>query len=251
MHLKLETIANRLAGLEETIIHKLLDRAQYLLNPGAYSPGDSGFVPQETASFFELRLLYQENLEAVFGRFQVPEERPFYQGLPQPKRLPPLRETGLVIRDLEVINLSGKILVAYMDVLPQLCQAGEDREYGSAVEHDVISLQAIASRIHYGSLYVAESKYQEHQRAMDPLIDRSDEEGLKALITRAEVEERILERVRKKVHSIQSLSDPHNRILVEPQVIVDFFRDWVIPLTKEGEIRYLLQRPASVLALQH
>ena len=55
MNLSLDEIAARLAGLEETLIYKLLDRAQFAANGGAYLPSRSGFVPQEASSLFELR----------------------------------------------------------------------------------------------------------------------------------------------------------------------------------------------------
>lgn len=38
MTLRLDQIAARLAGLEETLIYKLLDRAQFAGNAGAYHP---------------------------------------------------------------------------------------------------------------------------------------------------------------------------------------------------------------------
>ncbi len=49
--------------------------------PGPYQPGQSRFHPPETASLFELRLQYQETLDTQFGRYRIPEERPFYLGL--------------------------------------------------------------------------------------------------------------------------------------------------------------------------
>ena len=68
MILRLEVIASHLAGLEETLIYKLLDRAQFAGNPGAYKPGQSLFRPNEAASLFELRLHHQEKLDTLFGR---------------------------------------------------------------------------------------------------------------------------------------------------------------------------------------
>jgi chorismate mutase len=63
-----------------------------------------------------------------------------------------------------------------------------------------------------------------------------------AAITRVEVEQRVLARVRAKVEAVQSVSDPALRRLVDPETVVAFFRDTIIPLTKDGEIRYLYQR---------
>lgn len=240
--LKLDVIAARLASLEETLIYKLLDRAQFAGNPGAYQPGQSRFVPAEASSLFELRLLFQETLDTQFGRYRIPEERPFHQGLPAARRSPPLAETGLVIADLETINVTGAIRKAYLGLVPLLCGDGDDGQWGSSVEHDVICLQALGRRIHYGSLYVAETKFREAPDKFQALVSGRDDAGLMAAITRAEVEERVLARVGAKVEAVQSVSDPALRRLVDPAVVVDFFRHAIIPLTKEGEIRYLYQR---------
>ena len=35
-------------------------------------------------------------------------------------------------------------------ILPAICQAGEDRHYGSCASADIIALQAISKRVHYG-----------------------------------------------------------------------------------------------------
>ena len=144
MTLKLETIASHLAGLEETLIYKLLDRAQFAGNPGAYRPGQSRFRPHEASSLFELRLHHQEKLDTLFGRYLIPEERPFHLGLPGPRRLPPQTETGLVIQDLETVNVTGPVRTDYLKTLPGLCGEGDDGQWGSSVEHDVICLQALS-----------------------------------------------------------------------------------------------------------
>lgn len=242
MILRLDTIASRLAGLEETLIYKLLDRGQFAGNPGAYAPGQSGFQPTETSSLFDLRLRFQETLDTQFGRYRIPEERPFHRDLPAPRRIPPQSETGLTITDLETINVSGAIRTAYRGFLPEFCGTADDGQWGSSVEHDVICLQALGRRIHFGALYVGESKYQEDPSRFQGLVNRKDNAGLMAAITRAEVEERVLARVRAKVEAIQSVSDPSLRRLADPEVVVGFFRSAIIPLTKDGEIRYLYQR---------
>lgn len=242
MKLQLDVIAARLAGLEETLVYKLLDRTQFAGNAGAYAPGQSGFTPPEVASLFDLRLRFQEALDTQFGRYRIPEERPFHRDLPAPRRLPPQTETGLVISDLEVVNVSDSIRTAYLGLLPSLCGTGDDGQWGSSVEHDVICLQALGRRIHFGALYVGESKYRESPERFAALVRARDDDGLLAAITRAEVEERVLARVRAKVEAIQSVSDPVLRRLANPDVVAQFFRTAIIPLTKQGEIAYLYQR---------
>ena len=77
---ELHLIAAQLEGLEETIITKLIDRAQFKANLVAYEAGKSGFDGAENESLFDLRLRYHEEMDAYFGRFCVPEERPFTPG---------------------------------------------------------------------------------------------------------------------------------------------------------------------------
>jgi len=242
MTIQLETIASHLAGLEETLIYKLLDRAQFAANPGAYQPGQSLFQPAESFSLFELRLLFQETLDTQFGRYLIPEERPFHLGLPAPRRVPPQTETGLAIADLETVNVTGSIRQAYLGLLADLCAGTDDGHWGSSVEHDVICLQALSRRIHYGALYVGESKFREAPDKFRALVAERDDNALVAAITRVEVEQRVLARVRAKVEAVQSVSDPALRKVVDPSTIVDFFRYTIIPITKEGEIFYLYQR---------
>jgi chorismate mutase len=240
--LKLDRIAARLEGLEETIIYKLIDRAQFAANPIIYEPGKSGFAGSGNLSLFDLRLRRQEEMDSDFGRFCVPEERPFNRNLPEPKRKVVLPVTGLEIDDFDAVNVTAGILKAYTKLLKDVCLAGNDGHYGSSTEHDVYALQAIARRVHYGALYVSESKYQSDPQSYDKLIATRDVDSLMQKLTRAEVEEKILARIAKKVDHIQSGINSDTRRSVPPDAIMTFYRKHVIPLTKEGEIRYFLNR---------
>ena len=148
----------------------------------------------------------------------------------------------MFIQDLETVNVSGAVRQDYLAFLPKLAGEGDDSHWGSSVEHDVICLQALGRRIHYGALYVGESKYREDPGKFQAFVAERNDAGILAAITRAEVEERVLARVKSKVEAVQMLSDPALRRLVVPETIVDFFRSTIIPLTKDGEIRYLYQR---------
>jgi len=78
--------------------------------------------------------------------------------------------------------------------------------------------------------------------AAKELIKKKDREGLNAKLTRDEIEKRILARVRVKVMDFQKDTNPDVRRHVQADVIAEFYRDVVIPLTKEGEIQYLMQK---------
>jgi chorismate mutase len=241
----LSKIAAHLEALEETIIFKLIDRAQFHLNAVVYVPGKSGFDGVDHKSLLQLRLDFQEKMDAQFGRFCVPEERPFCKRLPASKRKSHVPPTGLVFADVNAVNLSSDILSAYLGFLPHICRNGDDGHYGSSVEHDVFALQSIARRIHYGSLYVAESKYRSNPKLYGELIKGKDREGLLAVLTRREVEEKIVARIQDKVALVQYQVNREIRHAIDPVALVAFYRDCIIPLTKEGEVRYLLNRTKS------
>jgi len=240
--LRLETIAQKLESLEETIVYKLIDRAQFCVNAVVYRPGESGFIGEPEVSLFELRLRSQEEIDSHFGRFCVPEERPFSATLPAARRVVRIPDTGLHIADYDCINLTGDILAGYRALITQICKDGDDGQYGSSVEHDVYALQAIARRIHYGSLYVAESKFRSAPDSYMKLIENHDTTALEQLLTRKEVEDAILARVLNKVAYAQGRVNMAIRQVIDPERVLSFYRDCIIPLTKKGEVRYLLNR---------
>jgi chorismate mutase len=252
--LELNLIAAHLEGLEETIIHRLIDRAQFAANPGAYVKGHSGFEGAGEKSLFDVRLRYQEEMDAAFGRYQVPEERPFHTDLPAPRRQVRLPDSPLDVDDLDVVTVTPAIVCGYQGFLDRLCApaAGtaadpatvpvDDGQYGSSVEHDVLAIQAIARRVHFGALYVAESKYRSQPEAFNRMLDAADRQAVLHAITRPEVEKRILTRVAEKVDYVQATINESVRRRVERTVVLDLYRDLIIPLTKEGEVRYLFNR---------
>jgi len=240
--LDLTFIAARLEGLEETIISKLVDRAQFCANSVVYELGQSGFAGETSQSLFGLRLLQQEQLDARFGRFCAPEERPFTKDLPLPQRVVTIPETGLQILNCNVISQAKDILKSYMNLIPQICAEGDDGQYGSSVEHDIASLQAIARRIHYGALYVAESKFAGDPLEYTKLIKEKNAGALMEKLTRKEVEDRIIVRIKEKTIAAQSLVNRLVRNVIDPDIVAAYYRTSIIPLTKEGEIAYLLNR---------
>jgi len=242
MGLNLKAVVGHLQALEDTIIGELIERAQFKHNPCIYKPAKSGFKEYPDKSLFDIRLLLEEKLDALFGRFTVPEERPFNKELPKPKRVFRRPETGLALEDLNAVNLTPYIIPAYLSLVPNICEEGEDGHHGSSVEHDVGAFRAISERIHYGSLYVAECKFQDNQQEYSKLIIAKDEKGLMNMLTVPEREIQILKRIHHKVAHIQAEVDPSLRRIIQADAIVGFYRGYVIPLTKKGEVIYLLQR---------
>jgi chorismate mutase len=242
MELTLDNIAARLEGLEETIILKLIDRCQFAANSIIYNEGQSGFRGERTKSLLEVRLFHAERMDALFGRYLQPEERPFTQRLPKPKRRVTINEKRLALDDFNSINMTKEIYNSYLTLIPLFCKTGDDKQYGSSVVADVYALQAIAERIHFGALYVAESKFQNASEIYTRSIRNRDEEGILAALTRKEIEEKIINRVREKVMYIQANVNIKVRNTIDPEIILTYYRDYIIPLTKKGEVLYLLNR---------
>jgi chorismate mutase len=239
--MELSNIASILESLEETIIFKLIDRAQFSSNSVIYESGKSEF-PGEERSLFELRIFYQESMDAIFGRFMCPEERPFCKDLPVSKRDVTPQFPELDIDNFNKINLTEKIKNDYLSLIPEICINGDDNQYGSSVEHDIYALQAISRRIHFGSFFITECKFQDDPEGYIQLIkERNSEEILKKL-TRPEIEEKILSRVREKVAYAQEKVNRNIRKIINPDIILNFYKKSIIPLTKEGEILYLYNR---------
>lgn len=243
--LDLEYIASRLEGLEETVIFKLIGRAQFKQNDQAYRLGASGFPDEPNRCLLDLRMLHQERMDALFGRFCVPEERPFTSDLPEPKRTVHQQATGLAIADFDIVNMTSAIRTTYLTLLKSLCQPGSDEQFGSSVEHDVYTIQAIARRIHYGALYVAESKYRRNPVVYQKHVEAQDTTSLLALLTRPDVEHQIIERIRAKVAATQERVNRSVRNTINTDAVVDYYHDTIIPLTKQGEVAYLLNRHAT------
>ena len=125
------------------------------------------------------------------------------------------------------INVNEKIKEIYLEALKSICIPGDDDHYGSSIVLDIKTLQDLSRRVHYGN-YVAEAKFQEDPEGYSELIKARNTEGIMERLTNLNVERDLLERVRTK----------GKRYNVNPVLIESFFKDKIIPLTKEVEIEY-------------
>ena len=241
MSLNLQDIASKLESLEETIIFRILDRAQLGRNRAVYQDGVFPLNSGEN-NLLSHMMRFHEETHSMLGRYSVAEERPFFANLPEPsEKIVIAKNSELHIDSYNLINLNDKIKDSYFKLLDDI-SAGDDGEYGTTAETDITTLQAIARRIHYGSFYVAESKYQANPDQYRELIEKRDTDSLMKLLTRQEVEDRIIERITIKCESIQSVSNPNIRKKIDSRIVSQFYFDTIIPLTKDGEILYLLNR---------
>lgn len=239
--------------LEDTITFHLIERVQFPLNGTIYIPGALS-IPNSDLSFLDWALREQERLQSQLRRYQSPDEYAFFPDVLETPILPPLHYPKILHSN--DVNVNDKIKKSYIEhFLPAACpdfgrkERDEAQEnYGSAATCDIACLQAISRRIHFGK-FVAESKYRTETERFNELIKKEDREGIGAAITNEAVEKKVLERLRLKARTYGT--DPSIEAACQGKInveaVVSMYRDFVIPLTKEVEVEYLMQRlePAS------
>ncbi|CAG8458522.1 6492_t:CDS:2 [Paraglomus occultum] len=252
--ISLDKLRNVLIRLEDTIIFALIERSQFAHNDIIYKPGAYKYEGNEefSGSFLEYFLWEIEKVHAKARRYQSPDEYPFMGPLPDPI-IPPL-EYPRILKPNN-INVNSKIMEFYIKhIIPSLCVPGDDMNHGSATTKDIDCLQALSHRIHYGK-FVAEAKFQDPnlQPKYIEYIKAEDRKAIENLLTNKKVEEALLKRLRRKAltygqditesDSIVGDNDHiHKHLKIDVNVVVELYEKWVIPLTKEVEVEYLLQR---------
>jgi chorismate mutase len=188
--------------LEDTITFHLIERVQFPLNRAIYQPGGVQ-IPDSSLSLFDWMLYEQERLQSLVRRYQSPDEYPFFPDALQEPILKPIHYPRVLHRNQ--VNINAKLKESYIKhILPTACaqfdrdDRGEQQEnYGSAASADVVCLQALSRRVHFGK-FVAESKFQKETERFVKLIKAEDRKGIDEAITDAKVEKKVLERLRLK-----------------------------------------------------
>lgn len=274
--LTLPDLRERLIRQEETIIFSLIERAQFRMNDVIYKPGAFTDLPDYslkkssalsskttssstsgtengeaqnkqavTVSFSQYMLYELERCHARVRRYTSPDEHPFAPAhiLPPPV-LPPLNyPPTLVSND---INYNSQIEGVYRSsILPSICEAGDDQNYGSSATCDAACLQALSKRIHYGK-FIAEAKCQGDEATYERLARAGDRQGIWDLLTDVKVEDIVYKRVENKARNYGSGgvmdAGPRDEFKVDPVVISNLYRDFIIPLTKDVEVDYIVHR---------
>lgn len=191
----------------------------------------------------------QERLHSLVRRYESPDQYPFFPDAVQAPILRPL-DYPKILHPNDV-NVNQKLKDSYVNhILPAACahfgrpERGESQEnYGSSAVCDVACLQALSQRIHFGK-FVAESKFQSETDRFVKLIKAEDRRGIDEAITNTTVERKVLERLRLKAKTYGTDPDVTSKDQgkIDSDKVVDMYKDWVIPLTKEVEVEYLMQR---------
>lgn len=218
---------------------------QFPYNGTIYKPG--AILPD--VSFLDWLLCEREKLDSLIRRFESPDEYPFFEKSLQKPILQPLNYPKILHKN--DVNVNQKIKESYVEhFLPAACadfgrqDRGETEEnYGSSATADIACLQALSRRIHFGK-FVAESKFQSEKEKFTKLIQAEDREGIDAAITNAAVEKKVLERLglKARTYGTDPSIDAEGQGKINVEAVVAMYKDFVIPLTKEVEVEYLMQR---------
>lgn len=178
----------------------MIERAQFPLNATIYKPGEI-VIPNSNLSLFDWILWESERLHSLVRRYQSPDEYPFH---PSALREPILQALHYpAILHPNDVNVNQKIKDSYISrILPSICADREEKpeqqeNYGSAATIDILALQALSRRIHFGK-FVAEAKFQTETERFVRLIKEENRQGIDEAITNAAVEEQVLQRLRLK-----------------------------------------------------
>jgi monofunctional chorismate mutase len=215
---KLQDIRSGLEFMEDSIMLALVKRSRYPLNEGIYQP--------EGSSFFELYLAKREQLDNEMGRYDDRREHSFF---PTDGHVVPVLRGHK--RDLDPVktNRNSDILKMYMQELRTFCQEGDDSaEYGTCAEADIDVLHEISRRVHLGE-FVAEAKWQSDAKRLLPLLSAGETTRLTEALRDRGVERTVADRIREKAGTYG----------LNPDSLVRFYVDRIIPLTIEVEVEYL------------
>lgn len=102
----------------------------------------------------------------------------------------------------------------------------------------------------YAGKFVSESKFLDKPSAFIPHIQNPNRPALEALITKPEVERKLLQRLRKKAVTYAQDFAPDGEALkdsvangsakIDVDGVVDLYESYIIPLTKEVEVSYTI-----------
>jgi len=251
--------------MEDSIVFSLVERAQYKRNASVYEPDN----PQ--LGHFKLHQLKSAGSDGCLGdwfiyqteclhsqahRYEHPTEFAFFGPLPEPTLgSGKLKQQKKILEAVPPEALINRRLLDIFrtKIIPHICEEGDDSNHGSTAVQDVHCLQMMATRIYYG-LFVAESKFRTETEKARALIRAQDRDGLMAFITKPDVEVKNIQRVILKARTFsQTISTAEENQLaptlslktsykVNPEFIGAVFREFLMPLTKDVEVEYLLKR---------
>ncbi|XP_038975035.1 chorismate mutase 2-like [Phoenix dactylifera] len=248
--LTLDSVRDFLTREEDTIVFSLIERAKYPYNSPTYDPS----YLHGKFSLVEIFVRETQAVQAKAGRYQNPEEIPFFpNNLPLSTLAPPYKFPQVLYPAAASVNVTKTIWTMYFnDLLSLFTTRGNDGNYALTAASDLVCLQALSRRIHYGR-FVAEAKYRDAPQDYNPAIRAQDKDALMKLLTSESQEELVKRRVKKKAmvfgqditldeNDTGDSNSNRTNYKVDPSIAYHLYGDWVIPLTKLVEVEYLLHR---------
>lgn len=254
--LRLSDLRERLIRQEETIIFSLIERAQFKRNDIIYTPNafelpvssQNSESPACDGTFSQYMLYELEKVYASVRRYTSPDEHPFAPPSQLPAPLLPSLSYPKTLVDND-INVNDMIEKVYRNsIIPSICESGDDQNYGSSAVCDTACLQALSKRVHYGK-FIAEAKCQSDETLYAKLAANNEQHLIWNELSDFTVEHHLLQRVEKKARNygrditVDAIRDVYK---VQPSVISQLYKDFIIPLTKEVEVEYILHRYKTV-----
>eukprot|EP00252_Welwitschia_mirabilis_P019333 TRINITY_DN4443_c0_g1_i6.p1 TRINITY_DN4443_c0_g1~~TRINITY_DN4443_c0_g1_i6.p1 ORF type:complete len:333 (-),score=61.32 TRINITY_DN4443_c0_g1_i6:169-1167(-) len=245
-NLTLQNIRNSLIRQEDSIIFNLLERAQYCFNAPTYDV-NAFPVPGFSGSLVQFILRETERLHARVGRYNSPDEHPFFPEALPDTFLPHLEYPQVLHPAANAININEEVWKMYFEsLLPGFAINGDDGNYGSTAVCDTMCLQALSKRIHYGK-FVAEAKFREDPELYKDAILAQDKDKILSLLTFPVVENEVGRRVEQKAmaYGQEVTLDPskeNSNYKIQPSLIAALYVEWIMPLTKQVQVEYLLRR---------
>eukprot|EP00249_Psilotum_nudum_P036515 c7787_g1_i1 orf=211-1185(+) len=243
-NLTLGSIRDSLIRQEDSIIFHLIERAQYKMNAPTYDANRFS-IPGFEGSLIEFILKETECLHAKVRRYHSPDEHPFFPNELAKPLLPPLHYPQVLHPYAKSINVNPMIWKMFFDeLIPRIAGDGDDGNYGSTAVCDVLCLQSLSKRIHYGK-FVAEVKFRESPEQFEAAIHAQDKDALMHLITFEKVEAAVRRRVEQKARTYGQEIDSDSvttAYKIDPAQVAHLYGEWVMPLTKVVQVEYLLHR---------
>ena len=234
--MNLENIRKKLVILEDIIIKNICNRVNYKLNKEIYIHNSDKFkfLNNFEGTYFDFLFKHMENVQSMAGRYEAFDEKPYYKGLEKTKIEREYENTlpSDILKFSNKVNFNAWIRIAYLNFIQNICIIDNDNNYGDTVLCDINCLQAISKRIHYGIL-VMEAKYKESKSIYDKYLNDNDDVSIIAKLKNKDIENKVLQRVKEKAIKYK---------FKNPEQIVNFFKNFIIPMTIQVELEYVFTK---------
>jgi hypothetical protein len=221
MVISLDELRIKINQLNTSIISGIKDRSRYLLSEGIYTEEF-----KDGLSWFKYRLKQEQNLDAEFGRFLYPIQRPLVFSREELAKPLVGREVSEQDNFFD-LDLSEKIVSAYKELIKQICEEGEDKgSYGEITKLDVNNVLTLNERTVAFGEQVALYKIENDSE----LKKIKDKEKIKEKLVRKDRESEVIEVMKKKAQALE----------IENFGAIEEFSKKLINITLEAEIEYIL-----------